>query len=434
MYCDGVKVKCPGQMTQWGSQDQALKGMTAQQIIRFFYNRYDLEFVETNLVSNQMDSWPGYTLQQGYSGPIIYRMQDMINRIASSIGTPLITMVDGIYGPQTTAAVTAIQRYSKLTPDGKVGKATWHEIQRLYTAVRKLSQLDSEGDYFTIGRTPPTTTLSTGQRGELVARLQFLLNFISMYDPYVKRVLTTGIIDTQTRASVSDFQRSEGIPVDGAVGATTWRALYSIYWGIKDHNIMTPPSTGGGSGGGTGGGSGGSTGGGGNFNIPPYPGYVLRRGSSGTSVRTLQQALVDISKVIPQIPSPGVIDGIFGSATDASVRKFQQLWGLTVDGLVGPATWRAIMMEYADQQASNPPYPGQMLVPGMSGNDVKTLQNLMNKVAALDPDIPFVIADGVYGIGTDNAVRTFQQQYGLTVDGRVGPATWQAMVNVAYRP
>ena len=426
MYCDGVKVQCPGQMTQWGSQDLAGQGMSAQEIIRFFYNRYDLEFVETNLVSNQMDSWPGYTIQQGYSGNIVYRMQDMINRIASSIGTPLITQVDGIYGPQTTAAVTAIQRYSKLTPDGKVGKATWHEIQRLYAAVRKLSQMDSEGDYVTIGRTPPVTSLSTSQRGELVARLQFLLNFISLYDPYVKRVLTTGIIDTQTRASVSDFQRSEGIPVDGSVGPTTWRALYTIYWGIKDHNIMTPPGTGGG-----GSGGGGSTGDG-NFNIPSYPGYVLRRGSSGTSVRTLQQTLNEISKVISQIPTVGAVDGIFGAATEAAVRKFQQLWGLTVDGLVGPATWRAIMVEYADEQASHPPYPGQVIEPGMTNNNVKTLQNLINKVAATDPDIPFVIADGIFGMGTQNAVRTFQQQYGLLVDGRVGPSTWQAMVNVAY--
>ena len=96
MYCDGVKVKCPGQLTQWGSEEMAQAGMTAQQIIRYFYSAYDLEFVSTSLVSNQVTSWPGYSLEQGYSGTVVRGLQEQINRIASSIGTPFITNVDGV--------------------------------------------------------------------------------------------------------------------------------------------------------------------------------------------------------------------------------------------------------------------------------------------------------------------------------------------------
>jgi hypothetical protein len=63
---------------------------------------------------------------------------------------------------------------------------------------------------------------------------------------------------------------------------------------------------------------------------------VVRRGSSGESVRLLQQLLTDRGH------SPGPVDGIFGPGTEAAVRAFQQANGLAVDGVVGPNTWTAL--------------------------------------------------------------------------------------------
>ena len=60
---------------------------------------------------------------------------------------------------------------------------------------------------------------------------------------------------------------------------------------------------------------------------------LLRNGSRGEEVRELQQKLSDAGF------DPGPIDGIFGSKTDAAVRKFQESKGITVDGIVGPMTW-----------------------------------------------------------------------------------------------
>ena len=414
MYCDGQKVKCPGQLTQWGSEDKAKAGMLARDIVRTSY-AYDLEFRITNNIGGITSSYPGYVLQEGYSGADVATMQRQLIRIASSLGITSIPSADGVFGPATTAAVKALQKYAGIAQDGRVGKQTWNEIQRLYSAVTKLNEMDSEGEYIGIGTTPPSITIQQGQRGELVARLQFLINFISVYDPYVPAINQTGLYDRATADAVRDFQTSQGLVANGIVGASTWRALYDVYWGIVGNRPpVTPPPSG-------------------NY---PYPGYVLRNGSSGSDVATLQTALAKISSIITQIPSPGVADGRFGGGTEASVRKFQQLWGLTVDGIVGPSTWNAIMTEYQSLLTGGggnivtpPAYPGYVLRNGSSGSAVTTLQTALAKIASIITQIPSPgPADGKFGGGTEASVRKFQQLWGLTVDGVVGPATWNAIM------
>jgi hypothetical protein len=69
---------------------------------------------------------------------------------------------------------------------------------------------------------------------------------------------------------------------------------------------------------------------------PDYP--CLRRGDRGAFVRELQQALVVHGR------SVGKIDGIFGRMTEAAVREFQRIEGLTVDGIAGPQTWARLMV------------------------------------------------------------------------------------------
>ncbi len=64
---------------------------------------------------------------------------------------------------------------------------------------------------------------------------------------------------------------------------------------------------------------------------------MLRKGDKGEAVTNLQQLLATHGRSINLL-----VDGNFGPATDAAVQKFQQAEGLTVDGLVGPATWRAL--------------------------------------------------------------------------------------------
>ena len=76
---------------------------------------------------------------------------------------------------------------------------------------------------------------------------------------------------------------------------------------------------------------------------PSYPGRPLRRGTTGPSVVTIQTALNRISQSYPAIPKIPAVDGIFGSRTEAAVRKFQEVFNLAPDGIVGPSTWYALV-------------------------------------------------------------------------------------------
>ena len=76
-----------------------------------------------------------------------------------------------------------------------------------------------------------------------------------------------------------------------------------------------------------------------------WPGYNLDIGSYGQPVRTIQEQLNTIAEVYTAIPSV-VVDGIYGEGTQAAVRRFQEIFGLTPDGIVGRNTWYRISQLY----------------------------------------------------------------------------------------
>ena len=72
---------------------------------------------------------------------------------------------------------------------------------------------------------------------------------------------------------------------------------------------------------------------------PSYPGTPLRLGDAGNDVQEKQIQLNRISANYPSIPKINPTDGVFGISTDEAVRAFQRIFGLTVDGIIGKATW-----------------------------------------------------------------------------------------------
>lgn len=76
-----------------------------------------------------------------------------------------------------------------------------------------------------------------------------------------------------------------------------------------------------------------------------YPGYELSNGTSGEDVRRVQELLNTISEVYSAIPTLNV-DGIYGPATEAAVRKFQQVFRLPQTGVVNRTTWYKISEIY----------------------------------------------------------------------------------------
>lgn len=167
-----------------------------------------------------------------------------------------------------------------------------------------------------------------------------------------------------------------------------------------------------------------------------YPGTPLRVGSTGPNVVVLQVSLNRIAQNYPAIPKIPANDGIFGPRTEAAVRAFQQIFGLSPDGIVGPATWYEIVRLYTavtslselrsqGQQfyAINWSAPSALQV-GDTGDKVRQLQYMLSVLSAYIPEIPPVSVDGIFGQATRAAVLAAQRRFRLPETGVVGEATW----------
>ena len=142
-YCNGTTVTCEG-LSQWGSQELAQQGYNSTQILRNYYG--NVEIVYNAPVKDYTSSYPGTPIRRGNIGPYVVIIQTELNRIAENYpAIPKIPQIDGIFGEQTEAAVRKFQEIFNLQADGIVGPATWYELVRLYTAVNKLAELQSQG-------------------------------------------------------------------------------------------------------------------------------------------------------------------------------------------------------------------------------------------------------------------------------------------------
>lgn len=167
-----------------------------------------------------------------------------------------------------------------------------------------------------------------------------------------------------------------------------------------------------------------------------YPGTPLRRGTSGPGVVTVQVMLNRISQNYPAIPKVSSVDGIFGAQTEAAVRRFQEIFNLTADGIVGRATWYALVRYYvAVTRLAELRSQGQRFYnnswattdpinQGDRGVKVEHLQYMLSVLAAYIPEIPEIAVDGVFGPATRNAVIAAQRRFGLPQTGIVNAATW----------
>jgi peptidoglycan hydrolase-like protein with peptidoglycan-binding domain len=269
-----------------------------------------------------------------------------------------------------------------------------------------------------------STVLKTGSRGSEVAGMQQRLINLGYLSGRAD-----GIFGPATAGAVKNFQRVNGLTVDGIAGPNTLNALYGA--NAKPAGSSTP----------SGGGSGntGST-------TPPAVSTgttpiqrVLRRGDRGSDVAALQNRLNALKY------NAGTPDGIFGAATENAVRTFQRAKGLTADGIVGSKTISALFTGAATPPAGNPgtstPGTGTQNPPsggggavnpittvlrkGSMGSQVKALQNRLNQLG-----YNCGAADGIFGQGTYNAVVNFQRANNLAADGIVGPATASRLFSV----
>ena len=180
-------------------------------------------------------------------------------------------------------------------------------------------------------------------------------------------------------------------------------------------------------------------------NIPSSaPPVTLREGDTGRDVELIQRKLNRISTNFPGIPKIYPTDGFYGSSTTDAVRKFQEVFNLEQDGLVGRATWNQIQFIYnAVKKLYTVNSEGirisevttrftDNLSEGSSGEGVLQVQYYLSYIALFVPTVIEAALDGSYGPATANAVRSFQRTYGLEETGVVDRATWDRMENVYF--
>ena len=178
--------------------------------------------------------------------------------------------------------------------------------------------------------------------------------------------------------------------------------------------------------------------------LTSYPGTALRTGSRGLDVEVIQTYLNRIRRNYPAIPAITDPAGEFGSSTKAAVKKFQSIFNLAADGIVGKSTWYKISSIYtavarlAELNSEGNTLgigtvpPNTTLRQGSRGQDVITLQYLLDVISEYYPNVPEVAQDGIFGRDTQNAVMAFQRMMRLNPDGIVGALTWQALYDT-YR-
>lgn len=153
-------------------------------------------------------------------------------------------------------------------------------------------------------------------------------------------------------------------------------------------------------------------------------------------IKNLQRYLRVISATEPELPSPP-IDGIFDTATEQSLRTYQQLHGLPVTGIADQATWESVYQAYLDALEQQSAAYGFFLFPDTPLNYavypderlflVNVIQYILNELRVIYDSIPQNNQSGLYDEETRQGVLAFQRANGLAENDRVDRATWNAL-------
>lgn len=307
-----------------------------------------------------------------------------------------ISKVDGVFGQSTFEAVMAFQKATGLTVDGKAGKNTLVKLESYFDSNGNVTQPmitpKPTADLDNIAYGVPTRTLREGMGGQDVLYTQDRLAALGYL---------TGISDGQygaaTKAAVLAFQKKNGLSADGVLGTNTRKRLFSE-GAIGAKETSQPDGVG---------------------------ERKLTLGMKGDDVKSVQKKLIALGYLT------GKADGVYGTATESAIRRFQTRNGLTSDGICGEDTVKALYSSTAiDAGSSVTPSPKpvdesaptRILRPGMSGDDVKSVQSRLKALGYYTGTV-----DGNYGTGTMAAVASFQLRNNLSADGVAGKRTYKKL-------
>lgn len=164
-----------------------------------------------------------------------------------------------------------------------------------------------------------------------------------------------GHFGAKTKKALQAFQKDKDLDATGVADKATWSAINSRSGGLK-------------------------------------AGSAVKKGSSGTQVKQLQQALIGLGYLT------GSADGQYGAKTAEAVKKYQRAYDLSADGSAGANTMTSLK------------------------NTVVTLQSDLARKGYYTSAI-----DGSFGGGTKNAVKAYQKAVGVAVTGVAGPKTMEKL-------
>ena len=321
-YCDGRNTTCEG-LSQWGSVSLANQGKTALQILKYYYGN-DISIFNDAPISDNTEGYPGFEVGPGSAGNPVLLIERDLKRIKQNYpAIPSILDTIGIYTAEVEAAVRKFQEIFSLPVTGIVDKATWYKIKYVYTSVKKLADLYSEGLAPNEATLLYNDELKYGDTGIDVEFIHYFLDALAFLDPDIPRLKTNSIYNNDTITMVKAFQEKYNLPVTGIFTYNDWKVLKNVY-----DKILT--------------------------SYPKqyqeyvdllYPNNFLILGSTGNDVRRFQKFLLQICRYDKSIPGVRV-NGEFDELTERSVKKIQSDYDLDITGRVGPFTWRKVVELY----------------------------------------------------------------------------------------
>ncbi|WP_227935650.1 peptidoglycan recognition protein family protein [Alkalihalobacillus deserti] len=230
------------------------------------------------------------------------------------------------------------------------------------------------------------TILNLGDQGDDIKALQERLDELQMHPGPID-----GIFGPLTADAVIRFQRVASITVDGIFGPQTREKLRDFEQTGEQPEHASPTDE-------------------------PDQREEMYRSETRRMLRLISPMMrgADVQDVQQKLGA--ATDGIYGLETEERVREFQRREGISIDGIVGPQTWRALDRT----QGTGVSYQRLLSVqtPYLRGQDVQRVQRALN-----------LTVDGKYGPQTERAVRNFQRNEAIAVDGIVGPQTWRRLFN-----
>lgn len=319
MYCDGRVTTCNG-LSQWGTVSLANQGKSPIEILRNYYGNVSIIFNAP--VEENVRTYPGFPLEVGTAGDFVRMINMQLNRIGQNYpAIPVILNDSPYFTIETENAIKKFQEIFDLDVTGIVDKSTWYKIKYIYNAVKKISDLYSEGISIDEATLLFNRVLQLGDEGQYIRTLNYLVNVISYFDPSIPYLNLSGSKFTKdTETVIKAIQNKYGLTSNGIVNANTWRVIREVY----RQTIRNIPSE--------------------YYTVLNefYPGRFLSRGMIGDDIINLQRFLYIICKNNNSIPGV-VVNGVFDSLTEQSVKSIQRKYNLEETGIVSPTVWYRIV-------------------------------------------------------------------------------------------